>query len=433
MNKKVLFISYLFPPILNSGTYRSMKFVKYLPEFGWEPIVLTVDYPPDRPLEPVLLEEVPNNLKIIRVPMFSRSVANWIARICPLKYRIRFVEAIEWRLRRLWRIPDVHAAWKRSAVKAGLDIYKRFPFDVVFATGYPWTSFLVGKKISCLLNKPLVLDYRDPWTGGKLWKDSEKNRIFRDYFVEKVNCFLEKSVIKQARAVISTTDPFGKELRLFLSDNPKLKIYTITNGYDPEDFKKEQFSFDREAGKVYIVFVGVWKKGYGPEDLYEALKVLKEKNHSICSKLKVVCAGFPPGPAERYGISDLVQEVGFVPHKKAVGLMKSSDILYMIVPRGRVSKMNLPGKLFEYIGAEKPLLISSLQDSCSVNFIKGYEFALVANLNDVHDLINKLQIMVSNLDFFTHKARQARDLREKIDRRILTKKLSEIFNMLSSS
>jgi len=433
-NNRVLFIAYLFPPILNSGIYRSIKFVKYLPKFGWEPIVLTVDQPPDQPIEPALLQEVPQNTNIIRVPMFSWSIANSIARMCPSKWRARFVEGIEWRLRRFWRIPDVHAAWKRSAVKAALKIYKSIPFDIIFATGYPWTSFLAGKEISRLLNKPLVLDYRDPWTGGTLWNSSGKNlflrSFLRSFLLEKINRSLEEGVVKQAKVLISTTEPFAKELSLFRSKNPNLKIYTITNGYDPDDFKSIGSILKKDPFKVYIVFVGVWKNGYGPEALYRALKLLKEKNDSILAKLKVICAGFSPGQAEKFGVSDLVEELGFIPYKEALSLLKAADILYMSVPEGRFSKMCLPGKLFDYIGAEKPILISALPDSYVVNFLKKCSFVCVSKPNDIVGLIDKLKIMINNLDVFTCMAEQPIMLRRKINRKNLAKKLSEIFDNL---
>src|SRR5438128_8228914 len=171
MTKRVLMVAYLFPPIANSGTQRPLKFAKYLTSCGWEPIVLTADRPPNEQIDPRLLHEVPADIRVLRVPMLNERVGDLLGRSLPVgaSARSRFATGISWRLRERWQRPDLYALWRPTARRAAVRAFREIGFDVVYATGFPWTSLLIGRDVSHATGCPLVADFRDPWVADELF------------------------------------------------------------------------------------------------------------------------------------------------------------------------------------------------------------------------------------------------------------------------
>lgn len=355
--KKVLFIACLYPPIANSGTQRSVKFANYLPDYGWVPIVLTVETTTEQALEPALLKEIRPATRIERVPFWSNVLATRIGRaLSAILPERRVIEGIEWRLRSLWSVPDQWAFWRTTAVKRALEIYNDEGFDCIYATGFPWTSFLVAKEVSVKSGKPYVLDFRDLWCSWKA--DWNASLWFADWYAKR----LELSVINKASAIVTTTDAMARVLVDMLPTSAQARVTCITNGYDPEDFFVEPEG-TKTIGKIRIVYTGVWKVGYSPKVLYEAIMVLQRNFPAELSRLEVVCAGFTPGEFGEKSLDNTVQELGRVSHCDAIALMKSADALFLPVSEGDYALGSLPGKLFEYLASGKPIIAAVPEDS----------------------------------------------------------------------
>ena len=348
--KKVLFIACLYPPIANSGTQRSVKFANYLPDFGWEPIVLTVENDAETSLEPALLEEVRPGTRVERVPFWSDVLAARIGRalraVLPER---RVTEGLGWRIRSLWNIPDEWAFWRPSAVQRAVEIFQREGFDCIYATGFPWTSFLVAREVAQKTGKPYVLDFRDLWTSWEADWDTTPR------IVRKLMRRQELMVIKGAAAVVTVSDTLAGVLADMLQPGSHCPVACITNGYDPEEFLVEPPG-TRDLGKVRIVYTGVWKQGYSPRVLYEAIQLIQRDSPEAMQRLEVVCAGFPPGTFGGGCLDEAVSELGRVAHRDAIALMKSADVLFLPVSDGDYALGSLPGKLFEYLGAKKPII-----------------------------------------------------------------------------
>ncbi|MES2322148.1 MAG: glycosyltransferase [Pseudomonadota bacterium] len=347
--KKVLFIAYLYPPIFNSGTRRSLEFVNHLPDHGWEPTVLTLQDPEPGSCDPSLLDEVRPGTRVERAPYSGVSVAR---RLAPLLSRLvppqRLVDAIAWRTKRFWNVPDECASWAPAAVARGIALHRATPFDAIYATGWPWTAFLVAEKISRATGVPFIVDYRD------LWKPAEVAWDQATWLQRRINPLLEARVLRRAAGVIATTGAF---LRLLPQDRLPRHQFAITNGFDEKDFGGAAAA--SAADGVRIVYTGVWRPGYGPVDLYEAVKLLKAQGSPCLARLKIVMAGFAPGRARDYGIEDHVEELGRVPHAEAIALMRGADALYLPVSKGVYEVASIPGKLFEYLGSRRPVLVSA--------------------------------------------------------------------------
>jgi glycosyltransferase involved in cell wall biosynthesis len=132
-------------------------------------------------------------------------------------------------------------------------------------------------------------------------------------------------------------------------------VHCITNGFNPDDFVGADRS-ERVCSRFTIAYTGVSRPGYGPEALYQAILILKEQGDIAYQMLRVLMAGFAPGRAEELGLEDVIVEHGQVPHRQAIDLMLRADALFLPVSGGLYSTTSIPGKLFEYIGSERPII-----------------------------------------------------------------------------
>jgi glycosyltransferase involved in cell wall biosynthesis len=344
--RRVLFIAYLFPPVANSGTRRSLAFANHLPDLGWEPLVLTCDPEPRAPLDAELLGEVRPGTRIERVPLQSRLQARRWAGWLPGDVGQRAVEALAWRLRARADVPDEAAGWLKPAVERAVALHDSLGFDAIYASGWPWTGFLIAREVSRRTGKPYVLDYRDQWTpsGDMAWEKVSPEQA-------RQNPALEKLAAREAAALVTVTHALVDSIG---SDCGRSDLHLITNGFEPADFAGDASPVD--DGLLRIAYTGVWRPGYGLQDLYAAIALLKAQGRPELARLRVQAAGFTPGPAAEAGVTDWVSELGPVPHGQALTLMKQADLLYLPVPTGYYATASLPGKLFEYLGCGRPVL-----------------------------------------------------------------------------
>lgn len=352
--KKVLFIAYLFPPISNSGTQRSLKFANNLPEFGWEPIVVTLDHSGSKYMQSELMEEVRDTTKIERVPLWGDWAARKIASLFAFVFnQERLTKGLSWRIRGIWRIPDEVAFWRPLVVRRAIQIYDEQGFDAIYATGYPWTSFLIAREISIRTGRPYVLDYRDLW--GSFNPGWEKDNKLSGW-LENI---LQRKVIRDAAGVISVTKMLCDYLKTEYADIYKGDVHLITNGFENEEIASvAPHVFDVSDSMINIVYTGVWRPGYSLEEMYCALKRLKNELPGLQDKVRLTVAGFPAGEHLEPELEGIVFELGLLGHREALSLMKGADLVFLSVPEGWYSLASLPGKLFEYMGSGTPILAS---------------------------------------------------------------------------
>jgi glycosyltransferase involved in cell wall biosynthesis len=345
-DRRVLFIAYLFPPIANSGTQRPLKFAKYLPGYGWQPHVLTAARIADYPQDPGLLAEVPASVKVVRVPMLNDRIGAVAGTLGLGMVKPETIsEGISWRLRSRWQHPDLYALWRPTARRAALKLWREEGFDAIYATGYPWTSLLVGMDVAAATGRPFVADFRDPWSADDYEGRSLEGR--------DADLRLEREVVSAAAAVVGVSSTMTREL---MAAHPMVrqdKFVTIPNGFDPADLGNIA-PWPRQ--RFRIVYTGVWKTGYGPTALYDAIAALLHRDPHLLSNVEVLAAGFEPGPAHRRGLSEYIDEIGLLSHHDAVALMRSADVLFLQNAEGASQRHRLPGKIFEYLATGRPLI-----------------------------------------------------------------------------
>jgi glycosyltransferase involved in cell wall biosynthesis len=347
--KRVLVIAYFFPPLANSGTQRLTKFVKWLPEFGWQPVVVAGRGAFDDLRDETLSRELDAALDVSRVPMLNEVLGNAVARL----FGTRAGLAVNWRMRFALSRPDLYGAWRYTARRAGMALMQAQSFDAILATGFPWTALLVGRDLSVSTGVPFVADFRDVWT---------LDDVFLQGAITRRDRRLEQSVVRQASSVISVSSTMTDMMRELHPTEDAEKFQTVLNGYDPNDLSTLEPYPAPAEGKVRIVYTGVWRPAYGPHLLYEAIAALHRDEPETIRNLEVVTAGFPKGHAREMGIDRSVTELGQISHPLALGLMASAHALYAPVAPGVYHRLALPGKLYEYLGVGRPVFSTTAAD-----------------------------------------------------------------------
>lgn len=404
-NRNVLFLTYLFPPIANSGTRRSLEFANRLPDLGWTPLVVA-GVPDQDELDEALLNEVRPGTSVVRVPLGSdqlgRRVGGWL-------HSPRVAAGLAWRIRALWAIPDYCISWKAGAVAAAMELFRTRGFDVIYASGWPWSSFLVAERVSQLTGRPMVLDYRDLWHGsGAAFERPEG--IHR---LAPSQQGVESRLLAQAAAVVTTTESFASMLSPGFGGQP---VHAITNGFARADFAGFGAPAALAPGRpVHISYTGIWRVGYGPDDLYAAIAVLKQRVPELLKVLRVTMAGFKPGRAKEQGITDIVTELGRVSHGQALQIMKDSDALYLPVSGGVYDRASLPGKVFEYVGSGRRIIASAENDSEVRRVLEAVGNYRAALPKDIEGLAQILEAFIGReqIDAFGVRSERAVDRYER--------------------
>ncbi len=347
--KRVLFLAYLFPPIANSGTQRPLKFAKYLSRYGWEPIVMTAARFDAHQTDPALVEELPKSVRVIRVPMVNELISDAIYRLgCRSRLAKRVGDSISWRLQNRFCEPDLYALWGPTLRRAAIRLFRQQGFDAIYATGFPWTTLLAARDIAAATGRPLIADFRDPWAGEeKLFRSSHQ----RPEHEERAQ---EAEVLREAAAVITTAPLMTRHLMAAHPDVDASKFGTISNGFDPVDLDTPPPRTD--DGMFRIVYTGAWKNGYNLSALYDVIDWIKRSEPQLLAGVELVAAGFTPGEAKRRGLTTSIREVGVLPHREAIALMHSADVLFMNNAEGHRQQIGVPGKLYEYLATGRPVL-----------------------------------------------------------------------------
>jgi glycosyltransferase involved in cell wall biosynthesis len=347
--RRVLVIAYYFPPMGLSGVQRTLKFVKYLPKYGWLPTVLTAEPRGYYAKDETLMEDLQNpDIQVVRTqPAGPGKLSKKdIVELPPERMRktlSRFSDVLF--------IPDNKIGWMPHAVKRALKLHKETPFDLIFSTAPPFTDFLIGAAVKAKINKPLVLDYRDPWVDYPF-------KFYPTPVHKQRNIILERRALRASSHVI-TTNRRVKELLIsrygFLNYQD---IDIISQGFDPEDFSrlKTKEPGSSRSDKMKITYAGVFWEDRIPDHFLQALHDLFHEKPRLRGRIEAVFAGnFREENTKlvtRLGLQDTVKVLGYLPHPDCIREIVDSDVLWVIVG----DDLGSPGKTYEYIGAGKPIL-----------------------------------------------------------------------------
>lgn len=402
---KALFIAYHYPPLGGAGVFRTLKFTKYLSNFNYQPLVLTVKNPMYNTKDPSLLEEIPPGTKICRVFSFEHKA---------LKAPRLLNFNLKW-----FYIPDEHVGWIPFAVSYGSKLVWSEDIDVIFATAPINTTLLIGSLLKKKTKKPLVVDYRDPWITNSFIK-------YPTQFHEFIETKMEKFVLTQADYITVVNDLIRDDL---IKRYPfvESKIETLTNGFDSEDF--ENLNFQKKNSKFRIIYTGSIYGLRTARTFLDALKELIMKNEEFKKDIEVIFVG-NQGKETPYLVKNLHLEkyvtlMGYLPHKKCLEIIKNSDVQLLLV----TSEENLPSKIFEYLASQKPIMAIAPENSVASELIKSLDAGVLIPPRNL-GLIKKAILCfyqkwrTGKLFTYTNKSKEL----QKYNRINLTQRLSRIFD-----
>ncbi len=359
--QKVLIVTYYFPPSGGPGVQRVLKFVKYLPQFGFEPVVLTVDEGDFPARDESLLKSIPSETRVIRTKIFEpydiyrtltgkKPGAAVDVENIPTGKKKRPAERIAEFIRSTFFVPDARIGWLPFAVSKGVETIMREKIDIIYSSSPPYTSALIAGRLKKKTGRPWVMGLRDPWTGFI----SAPQRWFLPAAVDRK---MELGSVVRADAVEIAWEGIGKDLRSKYRNVDESKIVYIPNGYDSEDYPQSTVSRNE---MFKITYTGSLYGRRNPKTLLEAVKKLRASGKISDNRFKLVFAGrFGSEVREMFADPDLVDMIEvkeYVPHEESIKLLLNSDVLLLIVDESPLSAEIVPGKVFEYIGARKPIM-----------------------------------------------------------------------------
>lgn len=350
----VLLVTYYFPPAGGAAVQRFLKFTRYLPAHGWQPVVLTV-HPEKaayatRDLE--LLAEVPREVPVIRThawdpyAAYARLIGQRKEEAVSVGFAGRPHHSWKERLARWIRanlfLPDARLGWVPFALQVLPRVLQSYPIEGVITTGPPHSTHLIGYWIHRRYRLPWIADLRDPWTGIDYYEMLPMTRCAR-----WIDARLERRVLAAASRRVVVTPSMQRVLA-----NRGLPAVLIPNGYDPADFEG---LLPQPSDYFWLTHAGSMNPARNPEALWQALHQLDGAR-----KLRVRLIGTVDASVQqtiaRYGLKEKVEVLPFLPHRQALQYLLSSALLLLVINRVAGNAGIVTSKLYEYLGAGRPVL-----------------------------------------------------------------------------
>lgn len=433
--RRLLIVAYYFPPSGGPGVQRVLKYTKYLPQFGWEPIVLTVENGQFPAIDTSLLKEIPSEAKIFRTKIFEpydlyriitgkpKNVSIDVNVIRKEGQTIPLKEKVAEFVRATFFIPDARIGWLFTAKKKALEIVDRYKVDAVYSSSPPYTCSLIARYVRRKRQIPWIAGFRDPWTGfisaPKRW-----------WLPARIDRHLEYSVFKEASIVEVAWEGIQKDA---LSKYPTLdkgKFIHIPNGFDSDDFPAIPYTKNE---KFTLTYTGSMYGRRNPQSLFDALELLIAKRQISREDFNIRLIGrFGSEIYEminRASFKESIEVIGYLPHSESLARLIQSDALLLIVDESKESPEIVPGKVFEYLGTGRPILAICPTNGAVANIIKETNSGLVAHQDEVtqiaENFLSLFNIWKSNSSSTPNYAEI-----KKYERRACTKKLAEVLDTL---
>lgn len=352
--RKVLVITYYWPPAGGPGVQRWLKFVKYLPDFNIAPIV----YVPQNPHYPILdsdlVDEVAEDVTILKHPI--KEPYKWASLLSKKKTKIissgiiqekqpSFVEKVLLWIRGNLFIPDARRSWVKPSIDFLSDVIAKERIDTIITSGPPHSLHLIGLGLKNQHSIRWITDFRDPWTSIGYHK---KLRLTKRS--QKKHQQMEKEVLVSADKIVVTSKTTRKEFER-LTNKP---IKVITNGFD-DTLTAVELDID-----FTISHVGSLLTGRNPIALWSVLKELVNENESFGKALKIQLAGVVGQEVldsiEEFGLGNYMEQLGYLSHADVLKMQQKSQVLLLLEIDSEETRGIIPGKLFEYLNARRPIL-----------------------------------------------------------------------------
>ena len=383
--KKVLIITYYWPPAGGISVHRSLKFAKYLPEFGWEPIVYTTENAQYPYLDDSNFKDIHEKTTVIKRPIVEPfgifkllsgrkkdESLNNIVHVRDRKHR--WIDDLGIWVRGNFFIPDARSLWVRPSVKFLVKYLKENPVDAIFSDGPPHTNTRVATLVHQKTNIPFLADFQDPWTQVdyyplmKLtsWADQRHKRM-------------EQEAFEAASKITIASPSWKKDLESIGAKNVDVLYW----GFDEDDFQHIDYKLDSHFTITHAGLIGFDRL---PQVFFQALSELCNELSEFTKYLRIQLAGqIDYSVVESYQKNDLapfVKNLGIINRDNTLQLIVSSQILLLLLNQALNAKGRVPGKLFEYLKANRPILCLGPTDSDVAKIIKDTQRGNTFNYPD---------------------------------------------------
>ncbi|MCC5877957.1 MAG: glycosyltransferase [Candidatus Sumerlaeia bacterium] len=397
--RRVLMICYDFPPS-SVGIWRTLKFCRYMGEFGWEPSILTVKPVRSARHDWGAMEEVPSGTEIRRTESLDPQRLAWVVSGLrgggggggstkgPTSARGRPVMEL---LRRWVFLPDQSMGWIPFATLAARRWLRREQFDAVYTTSFPHSAHVVGSLAAGDGNLPWLADFRDIWIGNA---DLIRPATPLHHALHRR---LESRVVHRASKVLSATEPITRD---FISRYPQLdseKFQTLTNGFDPADFPPMDIQPPHDPGRFTITYAGTLFGTRSPIGFFRGVRLLLKKEPRWRGVLRLRFLGSMIEPhrnaLHKAGLADITTVENYLPHEDAIRAMCAADALLLLVSSAPGNHIMLTQKVFEYAAARRPIL-GLVPEGAARDFLRELNEGEVAAAEDVRGIARAIRKML---------------------------------------
>ncbi|MCB0221700.1 MAG: glycosyltransferase, partial [Chrysiogenetes bacterium] len=363
--KQLLLIAYYFPPLGGGGVQRPLQWVRHLPAQGWMPTVLTVEAGYWSSRDESGLARIPPEVRVVRTPYISavslrerarkllpaRSTENALAPendAAPERSALRrgIVDAVK----PLWQTPDEFFGWYPFAVRAARRLLSEQRFHAVLTTAPPFTCHWIGRNLRMRGGPPWVCDFRDAWTRMPDYPHTNPLQL-------AIERSMEHAVLRRADCILTTTEPTARD---FAEIHPPIapRTHVIPNGYDPELYDFSGPDLYQRCEKLRFVFTGTQLLGQDLARFAQSLRTWIGTDSEKAASVRVTYAG-SEGSALKSAAGDataLIEELGYLPNLEIAPLQQRADVLLYLGYEPNACESVVPGKLYEYLAARRPVL-----------------------------------------------------------------------------
>jgi glycosyltransferase involved in cell wall biosynthesis len=443
MSRSVLYLAYFFPPRGGAAVQRSLKFAKYLPEFGWRPLVVAnggaIEDKTLKVQDPTMLKELPEGAVVRYTALNERENRRYLRAQSKFRQRLNITDPMGW--------------WVEPAIRLGMELATGHKPDAIVVTMSPFTAARAGMELKRRTGLPLIFDLRDPWA-------LDETRIYPTrWHAARDRAAMKRAMIVADRVIMNTPQSAAALREAF--DIPTEKVVAITNGYDAADFGHSQTQRAPDdvfrivhTGMFHTDLAGFWddllaKRGVmnklkfaprpinlwtrTPRYLLEAIERVISRGDIAADKLELVLVGeLSPQDREmvqRSKVASSVKMLGYTPHAQSVGWLESADALFLPLhtPLDHEPTLVVPGKAYEYLGSGRPILAMCPPGDMR-DFVTNTRSGIVTGGDDVPAAADALVKLYRAKLEGRILATQDRPAVEQFERRHLTQRLAKVLD-----